>query len=90
MAMFTPAAPQPKATNELPRIGKGWIKSDKNGKAFIAISIDKEEYATFAKLEINPGDCLMVFNNEKRPGKKDADYTVHLVMPSVATCEETI
>ncbi len=86
MPQINPPATKKQAANDMPRIGKAWKKTDKNGKEFISISIDKENFAKFSSLVINPGDCLMVFNNDKRPGKNDADYTVHLLIPKVAEC----
>ena len=62
-------------------IGRAWINVVKNeeskyvGTEFINVTLDKD----VNKVVINAGDKLQLWPNNKREGKKDADFRVSIV-----------
>lgn len=85
MTKLTPpnAQAQPQQTSTLVRIGKAWIHQDKNGKDYLAISLDKAQYAKFSTLNIDAGETMLMFANKPREGHesgptRDADYCLYI------------
>ena len=77
----------PNATKLLP-IGRMWVNERDNGKGTspaMNISIDNN---LGLNITLNPGSKLVIFKNEKRPGRKDPDFRVAVSVPvDVAVAE---
>ena len=58
-------------------IGAGWKKQDKNGKAYISISIDKE----LLPLTIDDTKKLSIFPVSEKPNEKAPDFRLVLFVP---------
>lgn len=62
-----------------PVIGKAWINKSKKGTDLINIVLGNRR-EPFASITLKPNDKIMLRPNNKREGKKDADFQV--VLPS--------
>lgn len=60
-----------------PIIGKAWKNVDKKGRELLSVVVGNR-HEPFAELVLKPNDRLVLRPNQKRPGKKDADYQVCL------------
>jgi len=59
-------------------IGAGWKKQDKNGKAYISISIDKE----LLPLTVDENKKISIFPIAEKPSDKAPDFRVVMFMPN--------
>lgn len=59
-------------------IGAGWKKQDKNGKAYISISIDEE----LLPLTIDASKKISIFPVKEKASEKSPDFRVVLFKPS--------
>ena len=62
-----------------PTIGKAWINTDKKGRPLISIVIGNRR-ENLGSVTLNEGDKLALRPNQQRPGRKDANYQVCLVI----------
>lgn len=58
-------------------IGAGWKKQDKNGKAYISISIDKE----LLPLTIDENKKLSIFPIGEKQNEKAPDFRLVMFLP---------
>ena len=65
-------------------IGAGWKKQDKNGKAYISISIDKE----LLPLQITEDKKISIFPIGEKQNEKAPDFRVVMFLPE-EKAEET-
>jgi hypothetical protein len=79
--------PQVSATKLLP-IGRGWINDRDNGRGTspaLTVLLDKN---LGLNITLTPGAKLVMFNNEKREGRRDADYRVAISVPTEVAVAE--
>ena len=56
-----------------PRVGKAWINTDKKGREFITAVLNET-------VTCPAGSRLALTANNKREGKRDADYQVRIIL----------
>lgn len=66
-------------------IGAGWKKQDKNGKAYISISIDKE----LLPLTVDENKKISIFPIGDKPNEKAPDFRVVLFVPEETSKNES-
>jgi len=71
------------ASNEREFIGKAWInevtkEGPHKGVEYVNVTLDQD----IDKVEMLKGSKLLLWPNEKREGKQDADYRVSLIQPT--------
>lgn len=77
-------AAQPETQKLWPIVGKAWYNTDKKGRKLLSIVIGNRR-EPFGEIVLKPEDRLVLRQNNKREGRKDADYQVCLVPSQVST-----
>lgn len=66
-------------TTKVLSIGRAWVNENPTGRqALISGQIDRDLGATIL---LGANDRIMFFRNEKREGKKDADFRIAIELP---------
>ena len=78
MATVINATPEASQAPQRMFVGKAWINTVREGKhqgtAFISLKLDRN----IGGVTIGPNDQITLWPNQKRDGKKDADYRVSI------------
>lgn len=71
-------ATAPKAKRHF--IGRAWVNTARTGKQFINVKLDRSVQLQ----QVDETCTLQLWENMKRPGKKDADYRLSILIPQTA------
>lgn len=77
MEIQAPTAVETQQTSKLWKtVGKAWLNQDKKGRPFLTAIIGNRTGGTeqVGELKLQAGDRIFLRPNNKREGRKDADY----------------